>query len=596
MSGKAGKHDKHKRHGHRKSTSIPEIEKSKAMDAGEEEKKIENENHEKSETINKNKENKPEEVSSPLVEQIEQKNPEEMEKKADNKKSQKSSSDSVNDSSDSSESSKKEVSKDNKKNSTQKNAQSDSSDSVEKPPTPKEEKIKTENDDKKEEKKEDKNNDIKENKKSHRKDKHKHKKSDRHRHRKSDSKPKSEKKSNDPPPPSPLTNEAQNTHQTSDDESSSKSSKEHSKTEKNQSSPEKPLEKVDTKSPNKSQISPNNQADEEFESRPKVDRYGLIITETVKLSAEEKQLRREESIKESERELKWIRMTQSYSTWRNFPRKVIKRRIMKGIPDGMRMWAWQLILDPKAFKNVQLLNQRETVQSFVEKGRMECCNIIEVDLPRTMPQMVMFSKTDAIDSLRSILHAYSNYDSDLGYTQGMAFYAAMLLCYMEEATAFWCFKEIMMGKSHLLRNFFLPEFPSLNKLTQVWEYYLNTKFKKIGKRFESIGVLTIMYAPSWFMCNFLNSSFPMVLKLRIFDCYLYFGTRAIFSFAITIVKMHEKVLMTEPMEHVVPLLQRPAETKYMSDWRAVIKNWQANFLTKKQYKELFTKCKIEYIP
>ena len=345
----------------------------------------------------------------------------------------------------------------------------------------------------------------------------------------------------------------------------------------------------------KSDFRPDSPEPSTSQSKYKVDRYGFMVTGEIHISKHEKEIQKEESIKEAERELKWIAMTKSVKDWENFSPRIIHRRIKKGIPDCMRQRAWQLLLDPKG-TDPKTLSKRKSIQHYVELGRKECCNTIEVDLLRTMPQMVFFTERRSIDSLRNLLHAYSNYDDELGYTQGMGFYAAMLLCYMEETQAFWCFANMMKGKDHLLRNFFLPEFPSLNKLTSIWDYYLKTKFPKISKRLEEIGVMPIMYVPSWFMCNFLNSSFPLVLRLRIFDCYLAFGTRSIFSFAITIVKMYKKELLTMPMENIVPLLQRPAEQKRMKDWRLVYQNWQENFLTKKQYRDLFTKTKIKFIP
>ena len=281
--------------------------------------------------------------------------------------------------------------------------------------------------------------------------------------------------------------------------------------------------------------------------------------------------------------------------WNTVPPKVIHRRIKKGIPDCMRSLAWRLLLDP-ASQNPNIYSLRPSIKSLVQKGRQECCNIIEVDLPRTMPQMEMFQKSNAIDSLRSILHAYSNYDSALGYTQGMAFYAAMLLCYMEEEQSFWCFVSLMKGKKHHLRNVFSPGFPALDKLRKVWEYALNRHFKSVAKKLDEIGLSTIMYVPSWFMCNFFNMPFPMVLKLHLFDCFLGFGTRAIFSFAMTIIKMNKDVLLSSSMEDALQILQRPYEFQRMKNWRVVLKHWQSDFLTESQYRNFFKKAGVKFIP
>lgn len=349
--------------------------------------------------------------------------------------------------------------------------------------------------------------------------------------------------------------------------------------------------------------SENNDNDDDYEDQKdaptdssayhrKVDRYGTFIQENSDTTEDERQLLEEESRKEFTREMKWAYMTKN---WKTTPPKVLHRRIKKGIPDGMRSLVWRLLLDPDS-QDDKIYNFRPSIKSLIAKGRQECCNIIEVDLPRTMPQMEMFQKGDAINSLRSILHAYSNYDPTLGYTQGMAFYAAMLLCYMEERQSFWCFVSLMKGKKHHLRNFFSPGFPGLDKIGKVWEYVLNHHYKRVAKRLEDIGLSTIMYVPSWFMCNFFNMPFPMVLKLRLFDCFLGFGTRAIFSFALTIIKMNKDLLLTNSMEDCLQILQRPYEFPRMKNWRVVVRHWQENFLTEAQYKGYFKKAGVKYIP
>ena len=40
------------------------------------------------------------------------------------------------------------------------------------------------------------------------------------------------------------------------------------------------------------------------------------------------------------------------------------------------------------------------------------------------------------ESLRNVLYAYANHDSDVGYTQGMGFIAALFLMLMTEDDAF----------------------------------------------------------------------------------------------------------------------------------------------------------------
>ena len=49
-------------------------------------------------------------------------------------------------------------------------------------------------------------------------------------------------------------------------------------------------------------------------------------------------------------------------------------------------------------------------------------------------------------SLRNVLRAYSAFDKDVQYCQGMGFFTAMFLIYMSEEEAFWQLIGVMQGQ------------------------------------------------------------------------------------------------------------------------------------------------------
>ena len=70
-----------------------------------------------------------------------------------------------------------------------------------------------------------------------------------------------------------------------------------------------------------------------------------------------------------------------------------------------------------------------------------------MDLHRTITDCEEFrvSPNSGKNRLFNILHAYSGFDQEIGYSQGMNFLAAMLLLNIaEEEDAFWCLVSIMM--------------------------------------------------------------------------------------------------------------------------------------------------------
>jgi hypothetical protein len=221
-----------------------------------------------------------------------------------------------------------------------------------------------------------------------------------------------------------------------------------------------------------------------------------------------------------------------------------------------------------------------------------CDDVIQKDIPRTMPHVEMFSRENVKDSLYRILRAYSNADQELGYFQGLAFPAALLLSYMNEPRAFWAFYHLM--NDHGLRQMYIRDFEGLRKMNRVWMYVLSKKYPKIHANFKALSIEEMVYTPGWFLTAFLNVNFPPVFKLRIMDRYVAFGNRAILSLALTLVSKLKAELVTPEMEVVIPLLQNPY-TK-LKNWREILEKWDKLFITPKDYARYFAKVGEQPLP
>jgi hypothetical protein len=330
-----------------------------------------------------------------------------------------------------------------------------------------------------------------------------------------------------------------------------------------------------------------------------VDRYGWEVNPRVIVTRHEREILEHESLKEQERELKWNQMmgppcdprtgigTDTFYRFRRSHPDIVERRILKGIPDSCRSRAWHLMVDPKC----EISGKRRSVDHYYVKGVPESDHVIQVDIPRTMPRVPMFAKNDARERLYRVLRAYSNADPELGYFQGMAFWAAMLLTYMTEEDAFWSFWQIMRGK-HKLRNFFLDSFQNLRLINKVWDTILATLYPKFWENLTRLEIDHMLYTPGWFLTGFQTMDIPTPFKLRVFDRILGFGTRALLSFGITIVSIGKAKITAGSMEAILDHLQNPNQHPRFADWRAVIKKWDQKFLTQAQYSLYFKKAQI----
>jgi len=70
---------------------------------------------------------------------------------------------------------------------------------------------------------------------------------------------------------------------------------------------------------------------------------------------------------------------------------------------------------------------------------------IDLDINRTFRNHIMFRERYGVKqkSLFNILTAYSVYNTEIGYCQGMSQVAAFLLVYLDEEEAFWALSQLM---------------------------------------------------------------------------------------------------------------------------------------------------------
>lgn len=188
--------------------------------------------------------------------------------------------------------------------------------------------------------------------------------------------------------------------------------------------------------------------------------------------------------------------------------------------------------------------------------------------------------------LRRVLYAYANYDRDLGYTQGMNFFVGLLLIYMDEDTAFRAFVCLMNGKRTLQRGYLVQGFPRLMLIDDMLTDLMKKKFPKILTNFAKQNVMIQMFTPTWFLTAFQSYSWKPVFQLQIFERFLFYGTRALLSFALMIFYRHQEDLEVKGLEVILGHLQRLETSQYMRDWRACLKDWDLHWIRKKEYQRL----------
>ena len=280
------------------------------------------------------------------------------------------------------------------------------------------------------------------------------------------------------------------------------------------------------------------------------DRYGFLHKNPLA------NVQRDERMLEIERERakKWVKMLTNWDTLYigGKPSEKLRRRIYKGIPDGVRGEAWKKIL------NIEKISKKGVYEQFCKIAHSNSPDIrqIDLDVNRTYRDHMMFRDRFSVkqQALFNILAAYSMYNTDVGYCQGMSGIAALLLMYMNEEDAFWALSELLTDRSHAMHGLFIPEFPKLHRLQDHHDKVVKKLMPKLFKHLEREGVYTSLYSLKWFMQCFLDR-LPFSLVLRVYDIYMIDGDKITTAMAYHILKLFKKSILKMDLEKIAPFLQ-----------------------------------------
>ncbi|GAM28770.1 hypothetical protein SAMD00019534_119460 [Acytostelium subglobosum LB1] len=259
-------------------------------------------------------------------------------------------------------------------------------------------------------------------------------------------------------------------------------------------------------------------------------------------------LHRHKSSFEKQCEKKWVKIIEGWAKYSAAKRQTkIGRLAWKSVPDSVRGQLWKLILTPETFQAKskvtyeQLLNNNS---DFVKQ--------IDLDIDRTYRNHLFFRErfNQGQQSLFNVLKAYSLYDQEVGYCQGMSGIASILLMYMEEEQAFWALVALMESDKYQLRGLFLPSFPMLYRHYAIHETLIQKELPKLQTHFGFEGISTSMYATKWFLTVF-SGNLPFALLIRFWDLVLTNGYFVIHTLVIHILRQNQETLCKDGFEKIL---------------------------------------------
>lgn len=313
---------------------------------------------------------------------------------------------------------------------------------------------------------------------------------------------------------------------------------------------------------------------------PKIDRYGWFQGDTCDDSSA--------GTDENEREMKWMKLLQRWDFYCANRYNQIAKCVREGIPDAVRSRAWLLIT--RADRAMQR-DGAGTYAGYLQMDPTEAYEMIDRDLNRTFPQISFFAREEFASSLKRILYAYSQMDRALGYSQGMAFIAAMFLLYFDEETSFWAFHSVMTNDVTRQIDFFKGDKPMIMRASNMFEQLVKEDYNEVWKNLHRQNVLFPFFTTKWFVPAFLAMDWPSEMQLRIFEHFLFYGSRFLLSFGLIIIHVHRKALKRMRADEIMSLLPCPEKSEKMRKCSKVFKKLDDVWISKKRYDMLLAKFK-----
>ncbi|KAI8912016.1 rab-GTPase-TBC domain-containing protein [Powellomyces hirtus] len=274
----------------------------------------------------------------------------------------------------------------------------------------------------------------------------------------------------------------------------------------------------------------------------------------------------------------WGKVMNDYETTvRKHPR-TFTRKLHHGIPDSLRGMVWQLVCKGK---DPDLENQYATLltrTSIHEK-------VIQRDLARTFPKHERFQEPGGPgqESLFNIIKAYSLYDTEIGYCQGIAFVVGALLLNMPDEEAFCVLVRLM--KNYNLRDLYTPQMIGLQLRLFQFDELLLEQFPLVAKHLDQQEVKSNMYASQWFMTMFAYR-FPLSAVFRIMDVIFAEGVDAMLRFALALIKRNADAIVLLEFEQLLEFLKNGLFEVYAENVNGLIFDAAAIKVTKSRLDKL----------
>ncbi len=228
--------------------------------------------------------------------------------------------------------------------------------------------------------------------------------------------------------------------------------------------------------------------------------------------------------------------------------KKVNKILLIGPPNNIRWLMWFSIAKNKYIEIESKLGiNNSQIYSFLINSKIndEFEKKINKDLQNSFPNIKFFNNANWLNSLFNLLKAYSIYDKEIGYKNGMNKIIANILMLSDcnEIESFQLIRFFFSNSYGLsLRDFFMENSPKFN-------FYSFLIMELIRERlfpvYEIINKLQIE-KEIWLdklIINLFGSFFDFSIGIRLYDCMIAFGLNFLINFTLGFLKNYQKIIL-----------------------------------------------------
>ncbi|XP_069694446.1 TBC1 domain family member 2B-like isoform X4 [Periplaneta americana] len=169
---------------------------------------------------------------------------------------------------------------------------------------------------------------------------------------------------------------------------------------------------------------------------------------------------------------------------------------------------------------------------------------IETDLLRTLPNNKHYEgmNADGIPKLRRVLLAFSIYNAEVGYCQGLNRIVAILLLFLSEEDAFWGLVYIV--EKLMPSDYYGHQLAGAQIDQRVLKDLIAEKMPRLSSHLLLYSVDISLVTFNWFLCIYIDS-LPVDLFLRVWDAFLFEGSKVLFRYALAVLKLNETEVLNQ---------------------------------------------------